>query len=96
MWLCMRTKSVLGMRAQTPSNQEFWAEIQRIGRPMSLISSKEAKKLGGKSDVTEGTAVDVRLRIVWAEAVGLTMTTSSYTARGLFACLARSCGLPFR
>lgn len=27
---------------------------------MSLISSKEAKKLGGKSDVTEGTAVDVR------------------------------------
>ncbi|KAF8519214.1 SPOC domain-like protein [Gautieria morchelliformis] len=43
---------------QTPNNQEFWAEIQSIGRPMSLISSKEAKKLGGKSDVTEGTAVD--------------------------------------
>ncbi|KAF8575921.1 ku80-like protein [Ramaria rubella] len=43
---------------QTPKNQEFWKEIQEVGRPMSLISSKEAKKLGGKSDVTEGTAVD--------------------------------------
>lgn len=43
-----------------PNNQEFWAEIQKIGRSMSLISSKEAKKFGGKSDVTEGTAVDVR------------------------------------
>ena len=26
---------------------------------MSLISAKEAKKVGSKSDVTEGTAVDV-------------------------------------
>ncbi|KAF8523097.1 SPOC domain-like protein [Hysterangium stoloniferum] len=42
----------------TPDNKEFWGEIQKIGRPMSLISSKEAKKFGGKSDVTEGTAVD--------------------------------------
>lgn len=32
---------------------------------MSLISSKEAKKLGGKSDVTEGTAVDVSLRCMF-------------------------------
>lgn len=44
---------------QIPHNKEFWKEIQKIGRPISLISSKEAKKAGGKSDVTEGTSVDV-------------------------------------
>ncbi|GJJ08784.1 hypothetical protein Clacol_003003 [Clathrus columnatus] len=43
---------------QIPHNKEFWKETQKIGRPISLISSKEAKKAGGKSDVTEGTAVD--------------------------------------
>lgn len=41
-----------------PHNKEFWKELQKIGRPISLISSKEAKKAGGKSTVTEGTSVD--------------------------------------
>ncbi|KAF7306399.1 Ku domain-containing protein [Mycena indigotica] len=37
----------------SPGNKGFWAEIQKVGRPMSLISDKEAEEHGGSSDVSE-------------------------------------------
>ncbi|KAF7319822.1 Ku domain-containing protein [Mycena kentingensis (nom. inval.)] len=40
----------------TPGNKEFWGEIQKVGRPMSLISEPEAEKLGGEADPSESKA----------------------------------------
>ncbi|KIJ21356.1 hypothetical protein PAXINDRAFT_123034 [Paxillus involutus ATCC 200175] len=37
-------------------NREFWTELQKLGRKISLISSHEAEKLGGMSDVSEAAA----------------------------------------
>ncbi|KAF9242344.1 SPOC domain-like protein [Melanogaster broomeanus] len=37
-------------------NREFWAELQKLGRKISLISSREAQELGGISDVSESNA----------------------------------------
>ncbi|KAJ7071583.1 SPOC domain-like protein [Mycena amicta] len=37
----------------SPGNKEFWAEIQKVGRPMSLISDKEAEEHGGSADISE-------------------------------------------
>ncbi|KIJ59827.1 hypothetical protein HYDPIDRAFT_118081 [Hydnomerulius pinastri MD-312] len=37
-------------------NNEFWSELQKLGRSISLISSPEAKKLGGLSDISESAA----------------------------------------
>ncbi|KAF8845541.1 ku80-like protein [Paxillus ammoniavirescens] len=37
-------------------NREFWTELQKLGRKISLISSLEAQKLGGMSDVSEAAA----------------------------------------
>lgn len=37
-------------------NKDFWAEMQKLGRPMSLISSTEAKSVGGISNVSEPAA----------------------------------------
>ncbi|KAG2345381.1 SPOC domain-like protein [Suillus weaverae] len=34
-------------------NPEFWQEVQKIGRSISLISDPEAKKLGGHSEFSE-------------------------------------------
>jgi hypothetical protein len=40
-------------------NLEFWEGVKGIGRSLSLISNKEARKQGGQSDVSEEEAVDV-------------------------------------
>lgn len=37
-------------------NKDFWAELQHLGRDMSLISSSEAKRVGGTSDVSDSAA----------------------------------------
>ena len=37
-------------------NKDFWTELQKLGRHMSLISSTEAKRVGTKSDVSESAA----------------------------------------
>ncbi|KAF9229802.1 ku80-like protein [Gyrodon lividus] len=37
-------------------NREFWTELQKLGRKISLISSPEAQKLGGMSDISESVA----------------------------------------
>ncbi|KIK99226.1 hypothetical protein PAXRUDRAFT_822994 [Paxillus rubicundulus Ve08.2h10] len=37
-------------------NKEFWTELQKLGRKISLISLNEAQKLGGMSDVSEAAA----------------------------------------
>lgn len=42
-----------------PGNPAFWKEVCGIGRDLSLISSKEAKKQGGVSSVTEKEAAEV-------------------------------------
>ncbi|KAJ6626980.1 ku80-like protein [Mycena sp. CBHHK59/15] len=39
-----------------PGNRQFWAEVQKLGRPMSLISDREAEKYGGTSDFSESKA----------------------------------------
>lgn len=40
-------------------HKDFWRELQALGRPMSLISSTEAKRVGGISDVSESNAEKV-------------------------------------
>lgn len=40
-------------------NKDFWVELQKLGRHMSLISSTEAKRVGGISDVSESAADSV-------------------------------------
>ncbi|KAF8547086.1 SPOC domain-like protein [Imleria badia] len=37
-------------------NKDFWTELQKLGRPMSLISSTDAKHVGTISDVSESAA----------------------------------------
>ncbi|KAG6841529.1 hypothetical protein C0991_009894 [Blastosporella zonata] len=41
-----------------PGNQEFWSEIQNVGRALSLISNKEAKQNGGTSKISESGAIN--------------------------------------
>jgi hypothetical protein len=42
-----------------PGNKEFWAEVQKHGRGMSLISKPEAAKHGGISTIPESDAEQV-------------------------------------
>ncbi|KAG1738615.1 SPOC domain-like protein [Suillus paluster] len=37
-------------------NSEFWQEVQKLGRSISLISQPEAKKLGGHSEFSESAS----------------------------------------
>ncbi|KAF5356130.1 hypothetical protein D9756_004280 [Leucocoprinus leucothites] len=41
---------------QTPGNPEFWSEVKALGRDISLISNKEARKYGGAASVSERRA----------------------------------------
>ena len=41
---------------QEPGNPEFWEEVQKLGRSISLISGPEAKKLGGSSEFSESAS----------------------------------------
>ena len=43
-----------------PGNLEFWSDVKKIGRGLSLISKTEAKKLGGLSRITDDEAEEVR------------------------------------
>ncbi|KIK66132.1 hypothetical protein GYMLUDRAFT_158553 [Collybiopsis luxurians FD-317 M1] len=43
----------------TPGNEEFWSEVQSIGRSLSLISDKEAERNGGSSEISETEATKV-------------------------------------
>ncbi|KAG1777312.1 SPOC like C-terminal domain-containing protein [Suillus placidus] len=40
-------------------NPEFWQEVQKLGRSISLISEPEAKKLGGHSEFSESASEEV-------------------------------------
>ncbi|KAJ4485400.1 SPOC domain-like protein [Lentinula aciculospora] len=42
----------------SPGNKEFWSEVQNVGRALSLISDKDAKKNGGLSQFSEAQATD--------------------------------------
>lgn len=44
-----------------PGNPQFWAEVQKAGRKLSLISDKEAEENGGTSAISESKAEKVRL-----------------------------------
>ncbi|KAL1738573.1 hypothetical protein HDZ31DRAFT_69854, partial [Schizophyllum fasciatum] len=37
-------------------NEDFWHEVQEVGRRLSLISDDEAKQLGGASEISEEEA----------------------------------------
>lgn len=43
-----------------PGNNDFWSRVKDEGRTLSLISETEASELGGKSDVSESKAAEVR------------------------------------
>ncbi|GLB36606.1 putative SPOC domain-like protein [Lyophyllum shimeji] len=40
----------------TPGNHEFWSQVKQVGRGLSLISDKEARKYGGRSAISESEA----------------------------------------
>ncbi|KAJ6569542.1 SPOC like C-terminal domain-containing protein [Mycena capillaripes] len=42
--------------ASEPGNRQFWAQVQKAGRQMSLISDKEAEEHGGTSSISESKA----------------------------------------
>ena len=42
-----------------PGNKSFWSRVTEIGREVSLISTSEAKKQGGKSSVSDTQADEV-------------------------------------
>jgi ATP-dependent DNA helicase 2 subunit 2 len=41
-------------------NPEFWSDVKKVGRDLSLISKGEAKKQGGLSSIADNEAVEVR------------------------------------
>ena len=43
-----------------PGNPEFWSDVKKIGRDLSLISKGEAKKQGGLSSIEDNEAEEVR------------------------------------
>jgi ATP-dependent DNA helicase 2 subunit 2 len=44
---------------EQPGNPEFWAEVKKEGRSMSLISKPEAANNEGKSAIPESVAAEV-------------------------------------
>ncbi|KAJ7102505.1 SPOC domain-like protein [Mycena belliarum] len=42
--------------ASEPGNRQFWTQVQKAGRKMSLISDKEAEENGGTSAISESKA----------------------------------------
>ncbi|KAJ7771956.1 SPOC like C-terminal domain-containing protein [Mycena maculata] len=44
-----------------PGNPQFWGEVKKAGRKLSLISDKEAEENGGASSISESKAEKVRL-----------------------------------
>jgi len=44
---------------QASGNPEFWLNMQKLGRAISLISNKEARKYGGAASVSERRAEEV-------------------------------------
>jgi len=52
-------RELRGKCQSKPGNSAFWKEVCEVGRELSLISNKEAKKHGGQSKVTEKEAAEV-------------------------------------
>ncbi|EKM60439.1 uncharacterized protein PHACADRAFT_82428 [Phanerochaete carnosa HHB-10118-sp] len=46
----------------TPGNDYFWTRLSDLGRDMSLIGQSEAERQGGRSDVSDAEADEVRFR----------------------------------
>lgn len=46
-------------------DMDFWLRVRDLGRAISLISSSEASSLGGKSDISETKAAEVRSHAAW-------------------------------
>lgn len=42
-----------------PGNPEFWSDVKKVGRDLSLISKGEAKKQGGLSSIADDEAEEV-------------------------------------
>ena len=43
-----------------PGNPEFWSDVKKVGRDLSLISKGEAKKQGSLSSISDNDAEEVR------------------------------------
>lgn len=52
-------RELRGKCQSKPGNPAFWKEVCEVGKELSLISNKEAKKQGGQSKVTEKEAAEV-------------------------------------
>ena len=59
-------------------NPAFWTEVIKFGMELGLISSKEAKKLGGESTVLEKEASEVCFLLPDFVLVTLTPTSAVY------------------
>jgi hypothetical protein len=59
LWTCRSRRILRGLKEDCTGkngNKDFWTEFQKLGRRMSLISSTDAKRVGGISDVSESDA----------------------------------------
>ncbi|GBE78688.1 ATP-dependent DNA helicase II subunit 2 [Sparassis crispa] len=43
---------------EQPGNKAFWARVKKLGRDISLISKPQARKLGGKSNISEAESIE--------------------------------------
>lgn len=43
-----------------PGNPEFWSDVKRVGRDLSLISKGETKEQGGLLSIADDEAEEVR------------------------------------
>ena len=46
-----------------PGNPEFWSDVKKVGRNLSLISKEEAKEQGGLSSISDDEAEKVRFNL---------------------------------
>ncbi|KAG2160210.1 SPOC domain-like protein [Suillus bovinus] len=49
-------RNLKGSCLKEAGNSEFWQEVQKLGRSLSLISEPEAMKLGGQSEFSESAS----------------------------------------
>jgi len=53
-------RNLKGKCLSKPGNPEFWSQVKKVGRDLSLISEGEAKKQGGLSSIADDEAEEVR------------------------------------
>lgn len=57
---CSFLRNFKGKCLSKPGNPEFWSQVKKVGRDLSLISKGDAKKQGGLSSIADDEAEEVR------------------------------------